>query len=347
VVFSSNSLGSTPDGLRRNGQILEDVSLGLPRFIWKAFIIFTMNVMKMNRDTIAILGLGKVGTAIGFLLRSAGYTIAAVASRSLSSLSKGIAYTGGEPYTNFSEAASHAECIFITTSDDAIASVCENIALGGSIKPGKKVIHMSGGGGLILLDAARRYGAHTSSIHPLQSFADVEGAIKNIPGSTFGITSDDEIKQWSIQVVKDLSGIPFFISDTDKPLYHAAACIASNYLTTLIHMVEVIYQSLGLNHEDAMHAFWPLLKGTMRNIEEKGTVHALTGPIARGDMGTLKKHIEALQNKLPVFLRAYSILGILTTELGLEKKTISAQDAEHLRKLLEGGLHDEHTDEHE
>jgi predicted short-subunit dehydrogenase-like oxidoreductase (DUF2520 family) len=297
-----------------------------------------MNAKEMSSETIAILGMGKVGTAIGFLLRSAGYKIAAIASRSPASINQGVAYTGGKPYTDFSEAASHAECIFITTSDDAIASVCEKITRGGSIKPGKKVIHMSGVGGLNLLEEARRSGAYTASIHPLQSFADVEGAITNIPGSTFGITSDDEIKSWSVQVVKDLGGNPFFILDTDKPLYHAAACIASNYLTTLIHMVQAIYQSLGLVREDAMHAFWPLVKGT---------VHALTGPIARGDMGTLKKHIEALHNKAPVFLRAYSALGILTTEIGVEKKTISPQDAERMKKLLEGGLQYEHTGEHE
>jgi predicted short-subunit dehydrogenase-like oxidoreductase (DUF2520 family) len=301
----------------------------------------------MSRDTIAILGLGKVGRAVGFLLRSAGYTITAVASRSASSLTQGIVYTGGEAFTNLSEAASRAQCIFITTSDDAIASVCEKIANEGAIKPGKKVIHMSGAGGLNLLETARRSGASTASIHPLQSFADVEGAIKNIPGSTFGITSEDEIREWSIKIVRDLAGVPFFISDEDKPLYHAAACIASNYLTTLIHMVEVIYQSLGLRHEDAMHAFWPLVKGTMKNIEERGTVQALTGPIARGDMGPIKKHIEALRNKLPLFLQAYSILGILTTDIGVEKKTLSPQDAECIKQLLEGGLHYEHTSKHE
>jgi len=85
----------------------------------------------------------------------------------------------------------------------------------------------------------------------------------------------------------------------------------------------------------------------VRNIEVKGTVHALTGPIARGDMGTLKKHIEALHNKVPAFLRAYRVLGILTTEIGVEKKTISPQDAERMRKLLEGGLQYEHAGEHE
>ena len=301
----------------------------------------------MDSNTIAILGLGKVGTAIGFLLRSAGYTIVAVASRSAASLNQGSIYTGGEPYTNFSEAASRAEIIFITTSDDAIASVCEKIAAEGGITPGNIVIHMSGVGGLDLLGEARRCGAYTASIHPLQSFADVDGAIKNIPGSTFGITTVDEIKEFTIQIVKDLGGIPFFISDTDKPLYHAAACIASNYLTTMIHMVEVIYQSLGLNHKDAMNAFWPLVKGTLKNIKEQGSVQALTGPIARGDMGTLRKHLEVLRNKIPAFLRMYGILGILTTELAVKKKTLSPQGAERIIKLLEGEIRYEHTNKHE
>jgi predicted short-subunit dehydrogenase-like oxidoreductase (DUF2520 family) len=296
-----------------------------------------MNAQEMRMDSIAILGLGKVGMAVGFLLRSAGYRIVAVASRSTVSLNKGIVYTGGEAYMSFSDAAAQAECILITTADDAIESVCKEISSAGSIKPGNKVMHMSGAGGLNLLETAHAVGANVACIHPLQSFADVEGAIKNIPGSTFGITTVDEIKEWSVQIVRDLGGIPFFVSDTDKPLYHVAACIASNYLTTLIHKVEEIYQLLGLNREDSIRAIWPLVKGTMKNIEEKGTVHALTGPVARGDIGTINKHIQALRNRLPALLPAYSILGLLTTEIGLKKKTLSPHNAERIKELLEGG----------
>ena len=296
-----------------------------------------MNSQEIKRDTTAILGLGKVGTAVGYLLRSAGYRIVAVASRSAASLNKGIVYTGGEAFTNFSDAAARADCIFITTADDAIESVCREISKAGSIRPGNKVIHMSGAVGLNLLEAAHNAGANIASIHPLQSFADVEGAIQNIPGSTFSITTEDEIREWSVQLVRDLGGIPFFVSDIDKPLYHAAACIASNYLTTLIHMVEEIYQSLGLNSEDAFRAIWPLVKGTIKNIEAKGTVQALTGPVARGDIGTIDKHIHALHSKLPALLPAYNILGILTVGIGLKKKTLSLHDAERIKELLEGG----------
>ena len=305
-----------------------------------------MKIQEMKKDTIAILGLGKVGTAVGFLLQKVGYKIVAVASRSISSIDQGITYTGGIPYTNFSDAARQAECILITTSDDAIESVWENISTTGSIKAGNKVIHMSGAGGLDLLEKAHNEGSHIASIHPLQSFADVEGAIKNIPGSTFGITSDDEIKEWSVQIVRDLGGIPFFVSDLDKPLYHAAACFASNYLTTLMHVVEDIYQSLGLNRDDSIRAFWPLVMGTIKNIETSGTVQALTGPISRGDIGTIKKHILSLRNKKPIFLEIYKALGILTTDLGLEKKTLSQNHAELIKELLEGGLEHEYTVQH-
>jgi len=296
-----------------------------------------MNTQEIRGDTVAILGLGKVGTAVGFLLSRAGYRIAAVASRSEASLTQGMVYTGGKPYLNFPEAARAADCIIIATSDDAIAHVCKEISREGGIKPGAKVIHMSGAGGLDLLESARAAGAHVACIHPLQSFPDVDSAVRNIPGSTFGITSPDEIREWSFQVVRDLGGVPFLISDADKPLYHAAASIASNYLTTLIHMVEEIYQSLGLNREETIRAIWPLVMGTIANIETNGTVDALTGPVARGDAGTVRKHVNALRQKLPDLLEAYSALGILTAELGLKKKTLSPETARLIKEILKRG----------
>ncbi len=294
-----------------------------------------------EKDTIAILGLGKVGTAFGYLLKSAGYRIVAVASRSISSLHQGVAFTGGNPCTSFSDAAAGAECIFITTADDAIQSICDKISQEGCTGPGKKVIHMSGAGGLDLLASARKTGAYVASIHPLQSFADVEGAINNIPGSTFGITANDDIKNWAVQIVRDVGGISFFIPEADKTLYHAAACMASNYLTALMHTVEEIYVSLGMPRDAAIRAFWPLVRGTFKNIEMKGTVSALTGPVARGDIGTIRKHLEALHEKLPRYLQAYCAMGILAVDIGVEKKTLSEEDAETIIKLLKGGLGNE------
>ncbi len=297
-----------------------------------------MKVRKMLlKDSIAILGMGKVGTAVGYLLRSAGYRITAIASRSIKSAEKAVKCTGGKIYASFTDAASQADCIFITTADDAIAAVCEKIAGERGVGVGKKLVHMSGAGGLDLLESASKAGAHVSSIHPIQSFVSVEGAVKNIPGSTFGVTAEEEIRDWAVQIVRDLGGVPFFLSDADKPLYHAAACMASNYLVVLMYMVEEVYKSVGLNRESAIKAFWPLVTGTIDNIENRGTVQSLTGPISRGDIETVKIHIEAFRDRLPEFLDVYSIMGAFASDIGLKNKTLIYERANEIKSLLLGG----------
>ena len=292
--------------------------------------------MKKHRDRIGIVGLGKVGTAMGYLLRKAGYPIVAIADMNPDALSQAQKFTGGRICATIPEVTREADAILITTTDDAIAPACRQLAAAGAILPGRKVIHCSGAGSLDLLEDARKAGAFVASIHPIQSFAHVEGAIENIPGSTFGITAVAEIREWAVDFVLDLDGVPFFVPDADKPLYHAAACIASNYLTTLLYMVEEIYLSLGLNREEAIRAFWPLVKGTIRNIEARGTAQALTGPIARGDLGTVARHIAALKARLPILLETYRAMGLLTVDIALEKGTISRERAEGIKSLLRG-----------
>jgi predicted short-subunit dehydrogenase-like oxidoreductase (DUF2520 family) len=297
---------------------------------------------KFTGDSIAILGLGKVGSAVGHLLRSVGYQIIAVADQSPAALKKGISFTGGKACKSLTEAAMAASCIIITTPDDAISSVCHQIVSDGAVQEGDKVIHMSGAGSIDLLASARQAGAFVASIHPIQSFADVEGAIINIPGSTFGITADDALREWSVSLVKALKGTPFFVPEKDKALYHAAACMASNYLTTLMHMVEKTYRALGLNHKEAIRAFWPLVKGTLLNIETKGAIQALTGPIVRGDAGTIEKHLQAFQERLPDLLNAYCELGLMTVDIALQKDSLTRNQAEIIKKQLKGGITDEH-----
>ena len=112
--------------------------------------------------------------------------------------------------------------------------------------------------------------------------------------------------------------------------------MASNYLATLIHAVEEIYRSLGLNRDEAVRAFWPLVNGTLRNIEAQGSVQALTGPISRGDAGTIEQHIRILTETLPHYLPAYCAMGLLTVELAMKGGTLSQGKAEIIKNLLEG-----------
>lgn len=289
------------------------------------------------KERIAILGCGKVGTAVGHLLKRAGHDIVAVADADLEAARRAVAYTGGEPTTDPVRAAREAGCILITTNDDSIAGVCEAVADGGGVEPGNRVVHTSGAGGLDLLRAAGLRGALTACIHPMQTFADVDSAIRKIPGSTFGITADERVLPWAEGIVGDLGGRPFFVRDEDKALYHAAACMASNYLVTLMYLVEEVYGVMGLGRKEAMRAFWPLVRGTIANLEEKGTIASLTGPIARGDAGTVEKHMRSFRGRCPALTGIYREMGLLTVDLAARRGVLDEGQLAGLKSILKGG----------
>jgi len=283
-----------------------------------------------------------VGTAIGYLLKKAGYEIVAIADKSAAALRRAQSYTGGKACRKPQEVLREADCILITTPDDIILSVCKDIARSPLIK-GKYIFHMSGAGGLDLLDPARKAGAAVASIHPLQSFSSIDNAIQNIPSSYFGITADAKAKTQAETIVLALGGKPIYISSQQKSLYHAAACVASNYLVSLLNVVESIYQSIGINENDAKKAYLPLIYGSLKNIELSGSVQALTGPIARGDSGTIQKHVDAINANLPQYASLYSSLGLVTVKLARKKGTLNLRQAKKISDILKGVINHEHA----
>jgi len=283
-----------------------------------------------------------VGTAIGYLLKKAGYEIVAIADKSAAALRRAQSYTGGKACRKPQEVLREADCILITTPDDIILSVCKDIARSPLIKD-KYIFHMSGAGGLDLLDPARKAGAAVGSIHPLQSFSSVDNAIQNIPSSYFGITVDAKAKTQAETIVLALGGKPIYISSQQKSLYHAAACVASNYLVSLLNVVESIYQSIGINENDAKKAYLPLIYGSLKNIELSGSVQALTGPIARGDSGTIQKHVDAINANLPQYASLYSSLGLVTVKLARKKGTLNLRQAKKISDILKGVINHEHA----
>jgi predicted short-subunit dehydrogenase-like oxidoreductase (DUF2520 family) len=294
-----------------------------------------MNMKKKHLNNFAIIGAGMVGTAISYLLKKAGYEIVAIADKSAATLRRARSYTGGKSCRKPQEVLREADCILITTPDDIILSVCKDIARSPLIK-GKYIFHMSGAGGLDILDPARKAGAAVASIHPLQSFSSIDNAIQNIPSSYFGITADAKAKTQAETIVLALGGKPIYISSQQKSLYHAAACVASNYLVSLLNVVESIYQSIGINENDAKKAYLPLIYGSLKNIELSGSVQALTGPIARGDSGTIQKHVDAINANLPQYASLYSSLGLVTVKLARAKGTLNSRQAKKISNILKG-----------
>ena len=301
-----------------------------------------MIMKKTHLNKFAIIGAGMVGTAIGYLLKKAGYEIVAIADKSAAALRRAESYTGGKPYRKPQEVLREADCILITTPDDLILSVCRDIARSPLIK-GKYVFHMSGAGGLDLLEPAKKAGAVVGSIHPLQSFSSIDNAIQNIPSSYFGITADAKAKAQAEAIVLALGGKPIYISAKQKPLYHTAACVASNYLVSLLNVVESIYSSIGISEKDAKKAYLPLIYGSLKNIELSGSIQALTGPIARGDSGTIQKHVDSINVNLPQYSYLYSSLGLITVNLARKKGTLNSRQAKIISKILKGVINHEHA----
>ncbi len=330
----------TCNRLRRES--VNTVEYGSSSSCGRPFFYASWGKMKKKRlFTFSIIGAGMVGTAIGFLLKKAGHHISAFADLSAAHLKRAQAYTGASGFRHFAPAVDPADCILITTPDDRIGTVCEEI-VGASSVTGKKVFHMSGAGGLDLLEPARRAGASVASIHPLQSFSSIDGAIQSIPGSYFGVTASSGAKKVSADIVRDLRGIPIPITPDQKPLYHAAACMASNYLVSLMSVVESIYLSIGFSPKDAHRAYLPLVYGSLKNIERQGCTSALTGPIARGDSGTVQQHIKAMSSRVPDFLPLYADMGRIAVKLAREKGTLNSTQAQIIMELLKGA-NNEHT----
>lgn len=272
-----------------------------------------------------------VGTALASRLADRGYPVIAVSSRSHSSAERLAGRIPGCTAMNSGqEVAEAAELVFITTPDGAIAEVVAAIVW----HRGQSVIHCSGADSVDSLAPASTMGAQTGCFHPLQTFADVEQAINNIAGSTFALEATEPLLSSLKEMAAALSGDAIELGAGDKVAYHAAAVIACNYLVTLVKMSTDLWKTFGVDQEQATRALLPLLKGTVANLERIGLPDSLTGPIARGDTGTIAKHLEALERTMPELADTYRALGRQTVPIAAAKGSINLQQTTELLDLL-------------
>ncbi|MEW6183175.1 MAG: Rossmann-like and DUF2520 domain-containing protein [Bacillota bacterium] len=278
---------------------------------------------------VAVIGAGRVGSALALSLTERGYPVAAVASRSAASAER-LAAKVGARVCAAAEAAREGELVFVTTPDGVIGTTAAEIAREGGIRGGQYVAHVSGAHPAAILMPAKEAGAVVFSLHPLQSFATPELALERLPGSYFTFEGDRDAYPLARQLVDDLGGSLFQIEAAAKPLYHAAACVASNYLVTLLDLVLVLAGQSGLPRADILPAFLPLIQGTINNVSEVGPIAALTGPVARGDSGTIRQHAAAMGKEE---WGLYRLIGLFTVKIAREKG-LSPEAAEELQKIF-------------
>ncbi len=280
---------------------------------------------------LGFIGAGTVGTALAVRLSSKGYQVIAVSSRSQTSARKlAQAVSGCYAFNNSQDVANTAELIFITTPDDAIASVISGIRW----HRGQSVVHCSGALSTDILESARKLGTQVGAFHPLQTFASVKQAIENIPGSTFAVEAEEPLLSTFKDMATALGGRWIELKENDKVAYHAAAVIACHYLVTLVKLATDLWQSFNIPQSQATQALLPLIRGTIHNIDTVGIPQCLTGPIARGDIETIKKHLDALQKVAPALLSTYQELGRQTIPVALAKGKINQHQAEELQAIL-------------
>ncbi len=197
------------------------------------------------------------------------------------------------------------------------------------------VVHTSGALSTDVLESAARQGAAVGSLHPLQTFAGDEDDHGKLRGSVFGVEAEGDLRETLLEIVQDLGGTAIELRGEDKVLYHAAAVLVSNYTVTLMKLATDLWLRLGWERPAAVNALLPLLQGTVDNLARSGVPAALTGPIARGDVETVERHLEALSKAAPDIVAAYRELAIQAIPVALAGGTLSNSDALLLRGLLE------------
>jgi len=280
---------------------------------------------------LGFIGAGTVGAALAVRLSSKGYQVVAASSRSQTSARNlAQAIKGCQVFNNNQAVADSAEFVFITTPDDTIAPVASQIQW----HPGQSVVHCSGADSTDILEPAKKLRAKVGVFHPLQTFASVRQAIENISGSTFALEAEEPLLNTLKDMATALDGHWVELKASDKVVYHAAAVIACNYMVTLVKLATDLWQTFNVPPHQATQALLPLLRGTINNIDTVGIPQCLTGPIARGDTGTIKKHLDALQKVAPTVLSTYRELGLQTIPIALSKGRIDHHKAEELQAIL-------------
>lgn len=280
---------------------------------------------------LGFIGAGTVGTALALRLSAEGYQVVAVSDRTHTSAEKlAQTITDCRAVRNNQAAADIADFVFITTPDAAIGTVAAEVKW----HPEQGVVHCSGADSTEVLKPARDLGARVGAFHPLQTFASVKQAIDNIPGSTFALEAEEPLLTTLKEMAAALDGHWIELKASDKVVYHAAAVIASNYLVTLVKLATDLWQTFNISRQEATLALMPLLRGTLNNLENVGIPDCLTGPIARGDIGTITKHLNALEKAAPPLVSTYRELGLQTIPIALGKGRINQECAEEMRALL-------------
>lgn len=238
--------------------------------------------MKDVPGALALVGPGRAGVAVAAALAASGWRVVAVAGRSPDAAStRAAALRLDAPAMPIEQVVAGADLVVIATPDAEIESVAGAIAP--ALDSSALVVHLAGSRGLEALAPVAAVGARVGALHPLQALPSGEVGLARLPGSWCAVAGDPQVAALAASIGMH----PMEVADADRARYHAAACIASNHLVALLAQVQRVAPV-------PLDAFLPLVRATVENVAELGPARALTGPVARGDVETVRAHLAAL-----------------------------------------------------
>lgn len=289
------------------------------------------------KERIALIGPGRLGQAVGALLQQAGYPITAIVGRDQQRTRDAAQFIGASLMaTTDLTRCNRAEVILCCVGDDQLAALADALVDTLADSPAPTLIHFSGRHRANILRPADPRAAHwrVLSLHPLQTFASGEQGLNSLPGSFCAIEGHDDLFPLGAKLALELGCQPFRLRSEDKERYHAAACMASNFVTTLFHQATTLMAETLEDPAMATTVLAPIFQTAATNTLNLGPHKALTGPIVRGDIDTIRGHLNQLAEHNPERLPFYLELAEQTRQLALESERLAPEQATQLKELL-------------
>ena len=286
---------------------------------------------KPPRLDVGVVGTGRAGSVLGAALKRAGHNIRACSAVSDISKLRAESLLPGVPITSVEEAVKDKDLILLTVPDDVLGQVVAGLAATNAVSPGTFVMHASGRNGIEILRPLTDQGCLPLALHPVMTFTGTSIDLNRLSACPFGITTVETLRPVAETLVVEIGGEPVWVPEENRGLYHAALTFGANNLMTLITQTIELLEAAGISNPEDLLA--PLLGASLDNALRNGDT-AITGPVARGDAGTVREHLRVLANFDPSVSQAYRAMARLTAIRALASGTLQPQLAEELLIVL-------------
>jgi predicted short-subunit dehydrogenase-like oxidoreductase (DUF2520 family) len=281
---------------------------------------------------IGVVGAGRVGAVLAAALRSAGHVVTAVSGESPASRTRIETLLPGVPVAAPSAVAGGCDLLLLTVPDDALGDVVDGLVADGAVRAGQYVVHTSGRHGLAALGSAAARGAHVAAMHPALTFTGTDVDLGRLRGCVFGVTAAVGARQAVHDLVADLGGTPNEVSEEHRTLYHAGLAHGANHLVTLVAQATDLLRAAGA--ADPAARLRPLLSAALDNALDYGDA-ALTGPVVRGDVDTVRVHLAGIADTASPALESYVALARATAARAERDGRLRPGRAVALREVLD------------